>query len=73
MSALSDALGGIKQLLLLQNDVRTLEKALDKQETAIRDLATDVVALDKRVVRIETMVEVAATRAPSRQPRLPKE
>lgn len=72
MSALSDALNGIKQLLLIQKQVEDLERATEVQAAALRDLGRDVIAIDKRVVRIETMVEVAATRGASRAPRLPK-
>jgi len=70
MSTLSDALKGIKQLLLLEEQVRQMELLNDRQNAAIADLVRDHVALDKRVVRIETLVEMAASRAPPSQPRL---
>ena len=72
MSALGEALKGIKQLLLIQKQVEDLERGAEAHASALRDLARDVIAIDKRVVRIETMVEVAATRGASRAPRLPK-
>lgn len=58
MSALSDALQGIKQVLLLQEQVRRLETAGERQSAALDRLADDLIALDKRVIRIETMIEM---------------
>ena len=58
MSALSDALQGIKQVLLLQEQVRRLETAGERQSAALDHLADDLIALDKRVIRIETMIEM---------------
>ena len=73
MSGLGEALKGIKQLLLIQKQVEDLEKASEVQAGAFRDLAKDMIAIDKRVVRLETMVEVGATRASSSTRRLPKQ
>ena len=71
MSTLGDALKGIKQLLLLEEQVRQMELLNERQNAAIADLARDHIALDKRVVRIETLVEVATARgAPPSVPRL---
>jgi hypothetical protein len=64
MSGLGDAVKGIKQLLLLQEDVRRLDKAGEQQAAALTNLAKDFIALDKRVVRIETIIEMAAPRGP---------
>ena len=58
MSALSDTLQGIKQVLLLQEQVRRLETAGERQSAALDRLADDLIALDKRVIRIETMIEM---------------
>jgi hypothetical protein len=58
MSALSDALQGIKQVLLLQEQVRRLGTAGERQSAALDRLADDLIALDKRVIRIETMIEM---------------
>ena len=60
MSSLRDALDGVKSILLLQNDVRNLEKEVERQRDALDELGDDFVALDKRVVRIETMIEMSA-------------
>ena len=58
MSALSDTLQGIKQVLLLQEQVRRLETAGERQSAALDRLADDLIAVDKRVIRIETMIEM---------------
>ena len=69
MSTLGEALKGVKQLLLIQKQVEDLEHASEVQATALRDLAKDVIAIDKRVVRIETMIEMSGRSGPG-QPRL---
>lgn len=62
MSALGDALQGIKQLLLLQEQVRRVEEAGERQAAALERVAGDLIAMDRRLVRIETMVEMAGSR-----------
>ena len=64
MSALSEALNGIKQVLLLQDQVRRLETVAEKQSHAIDGLSDDLIGVDKRVVRIETMIEMTTGRGP---------
>jgi hypothetical protein len=59
MSSIGDALKGIKQILLLQEQVKRLEQVGEKQSAALDRLADDVIAIDKRVIRIETMIEMA--------------
>ncbi len=59
MSSFRDALDGIKAILLLQNGVKTLEKEIERQRDAVGELGDDLIALDKRVVRIETMIEMS--------------
>jgi hypothetical protein len=59
MSTLRDALDGIKAILLLQNDVRNLEKEVERQRDAIDELGDDLIGIDKRIVRIETMIEMS--------------
>ena len=63
MSTIRDALEGIKSIMLLQNDVRNLEKEVERQRDGIDDLGDDFVALDKRIVRIETMIEMSTGRS----------
>jgi hypothetical protein len=72
MSTLGEALKGVKQLLLIQKQVEDLEQASEVQANALRDLAKDVIEIDKRVVRIETMVEMAGGSAARAAPKLPR-
>ena len=60
MSAINDALKGIKQLLTLQLQVEGLEEGAKIQRGDMKAMATDLIALDKRVVRIETMIEMSS-------------
>lgn len=71
MSAISDALKGLKQVLLLQEQVGHLERGAERQRDEIKALGKDVIGLDKRIVRIEAMIEMTMARAaPSSPPRL---
>lgn len=62
MSTIRDALEGVKSILLLQNDVRNLEKEVACQLHALGEIGDDIVALDKRLVRVETIIEVFTPR-----------
>lgn len=62
MSAIGDAMKGIRDLLLLQEQVRRLEQTGEKQVAALGNLTSDLISLDKRVVRIETMIEMTRAR-----------
>lgn len=68
MSAINDALKGIKQLLTLQMQVEALEESAKIQRGDMKAMATDMIAIDKRVVRIETMIEMSSRG--SGQPRI---
>jgi DNA invertase Pin-like site-specific DNA recombinase len=63
MGVLADAVGVIKDVLRMRDDLDRLSKNVDK-------LATVVNEIDKRLIRIETMVELAEKRS-ARQTRLP--
>jgi uncharacterized coiled-coil protein SlyX len=62
VSTIRDALEGVKAILLLQSDVQNLEKEVSRQRDAIDELGDDIVGLDKRIVRIETMIEMTTGR-----------
>jgi hypothetical protein len=53
----------LKDVLRMRDDLDRLSKSVDKLANAANDI-------DKRLIRIETMVELAEKRN-SRQPRLP--
>ncbi len=63
MGALADAVAVLKDVLRMRDDLDRLSKSVDK-------LATVANEIDKRLIRIETMVEIADKRN-ARQPRLP--
>ena len=61
MGAIADALAALKEVLQMRGDIDRLAKNVDKLATMADDL-------DRRMIRIETMVEIASKRAsmPSR-------
>lgn len=63
MSVLERVLAGVKDVLLLREDVSRMSR--DQIE-----LKTDVLDHEKRLIRIETMIEMGGRAAPQR--RLPK-
>jgi hypothetical protein len=65
MGAVADALAALKEVLLMRGDIDRLAKNVDKLATMTDDL-------DRRMIRIETMVEIASKRASSAPARLPK-
>ncbi|MGA9334458.1 MAG: hypothetical protein WBV39_09285 [Rudaea sp.] len=64
MGALADAIAVLKDVLRMRDDLDRLSKSVDK-------LANTADDLDRRLIRIETMVEIASKRAVA-QPRLTK-
>lgn len=54
MSTLKDVVGAIKEVLILTNKVENLGKMLQDAAVELRDH-------DRRLVRLETMVEMAQT------------
>lgn len=60
MSTLGDALKGIRELLLLQAQVQGLERAMEGQSAELKRVANDLIQVDKRLVRIETLAEMGA-------------
>jgi hypothetical protein len=59
MSALSDAFTAIKNVMLLQERVEGVQRDVERLNADVRGLNDYVVAVDKRVVRIETMIEIS--------------
>lgn len=56
MGAVADALAALKEVLQMRGDIDRLVKNVDRLATLTDDL-------DRRMVRIETMVEIASKRA----------
>lgn len=68
MSTFGDAVKGIREILLLQRDVRDLEEAVSGQRADLEQMSDQIIDLDKRLFAIERIMEFSA-RA-SRQPRI---
>lgn len=73
MGAVGDILAGIRQVILLQENVARLQRdveALTHDVRRVREYAGDI---DKRVARIEGVMEgVERASATPRRPRLPR-
>ncbi|QTD56279.1 hypothetical protein [Parasphingorhabdus cellanae] len=71
MSAVSDVLAGLKKVILLEENVSRLQEevaGVAKDVRRTRDYAAEI---DKRVIRIETMIEMSG-RTSENQPRIEK-
>ena len=62
MSAASDALTALKNVVLLQERLAVLQRELDRVGGDIGGLSSHCASLDKRLVRIETMIEMTRAR-----------
>lgn len=60
MSTVSDALTALKNVVLMQERIQVLQKEIERVADDVSGLNDYCVALDKRVVRIETMIEMSA-------------
>ena len=73
MSALGDALAALKNVMLLQERLEGVQKDVERMTGDLRDLNRYAVEIDKRVARIEGVMEgYSRASAASRRPRLPK-
>ncbi len=68
MSALSEAFLALKNTMLLQERIDGLRGDMIRNADDFRSLTEKVGSIDKRLVRIETMVEISTGRGP--QPRI---
>ncbi|MGB3752528.1 MAG: hypothetical protein WA954_01350 [Parerythrobacter sp.] len=58
MSGIGDTLKGIRDLLLLQRDVRDLEEAVEGQREDVHRLTHKVTDLDKRLYAVERIMDL---------------
>jgi hypothetical protein len=58
MSALSDALSALKNVVLMQERLDVMRSDLSRTADDVRGLNDYVSSVDKRVIRIETMIEM---------------
>ena len=76
MGAVGDILSGIRQVILLQENVGRLQKDVETLAADVRRVRDYAGEIDKRVARIEGVMEGygrATAAQPSRQRKLPKE
>jgi hypothetical protein len=59
MGAVADAIAALKEVMRMQGD-------LDRLARNVEDLSRLTTDLDRRMIRIETMVEIASKRSPAR-------
>jgi len=69
MRALNDALSALKNALLLQERLEAVRREIEGLSGNVRRVEDSLTGLDRRVIRIETMIEMAQGR-PDRPPRL---
>ena len=62
MSALADALTALKNVVLMQERLSAMRQDFDNLSSDVRGLKDYIVAVDKRLVRIEALAEVAKSR-----------
>lgn len=60
MSSLGDALEAIRNVVLMQERLEVMDRKVDRLATDVKGLSDYAAAIDKRVVRIETMIEMGA-------------
>jgi hypothetical protein len=59
MSAMSDAFTALKNVMLMEERIDGLRSDMSRSADDLRSLTEKVHSLDKRVLRIETMIEMS--------------
>ena len=72
MSAFSDAMAAIRDVVLMQANIEELEKDFSDMSADLKGLQDHVASISMRLARLEGMIEGAAI-VTGRQPRLPGE
>ncbi len=74
MGAVGDILSGIRQVILLQENVSRLQRDVESLAQDVRRIRDYAGEIDKRVARIEGVMEGVARASPATKPsrRLPK-
>jgi cell division protein FtsL len=60
MSAIRDVLSAVKDVLLLQSQVESLEKVVSEQSNRVDRLAVTVTDIDKRLYALERIIDLGA-------------
>jgi hypothetical protein len=58
VSSLGDALEAIRNVVLMQERLEVMDRKVDRLANDVKGLSDYAAAIDKRVVRIETIVEM---------------
>jgi hypothetical protein len=69
VSAFSDAVGAVRNVILMQSKLERLEAEISALSGDLRGLKDYTVTLDRRIARVEGFVEGAAAASKSRLPR----
>jgi translation initiation factor 2 alpha subunit (eIF-2alpha) len=69
VSAFGDAYKAIESVILLRSRVEGLEKSLENIVDEIKEQGRDMLDHERRLIRIETMIEMTGRRGPE-QPRI---
>lgn len=62
MSAMGNAFEALKNVMLMQERIEGIKNDMSRSSDDLRTLTEKVFDLDKRVVRIETMIEMTVSR-----------
>lgn len=73
MGAVGDILSGIRQVILLQENVARLQRDVESLAQDVRRLRDYAGDIDKRIARIEGVMEGVARASTVKPSRLPKE
>lgn len=69
MSIAKDALSALQNVILMQSEIENLRRDVGQLTEGLSGLKDFTHALDKRIIRIETMIEMSAARG-TQPPRL---
>lgn len=62
MTAMGDAFSALKSVMLMQERLDAMRVELSRVSEDLRGLNAYILSVDKRVVRIETLIEISARR-----------
>ena len=72
MGLFNDVASALKNVVLMQSSLERLERVVERQDSDMAGLRAAIGQVSERLVRVETIIEVARGSAPGR-PALPKE
>lgn len=72
MGLFSDVASALKNVVLMQSNLDRLERTVERQDNDLAGLRDAIGRVSERVVRLETIVDIARTSTP-RRPALPED